>query len=78
MRSRENCPAIEREPGKLGGAWVFRCKRVPVMALFENLKDGASVEQFLEWFPGVENWKAQAVLDHATNSAHFHRVTLPS
>ena len=32
--------------------------------LFENLKDGASVEQFLEWFPGVDGAAVEAVLDH--------------
>ena len=68
MTTWENCPAVEREPGKLSGAWVFRGTRVPVTALFENLKDGASVDQFLEWFPGVDGRKAQAVLDHAASS----------
>ena len=68
MISWEHCPAVEREKGKLNGARVFRGTRVPVTALFENLKDGASVRQFLEWFPGVDSWKAQAVLDHAVTS----------
>ncbi len=64
MTNWETCPAIERDPGKLGGAWVFRGTRVPVSALFENLKDGASVEQFLEWFPGVDLAAVEAVLEH--------------
>ena len=68
MTTWENCPAVEREPGKLSGLQVFRDTRVPVTALFENLKDGASLEQFLEWFPGVDGWKTQAVLDHAARS----------
>ena len=68
MTSWEHCPAVEREKGKLSGAWVFRGTRVPVTALFENLKDGASVDQFLEWFPGVDGWKTQAVLEHAARS----------
>ena len=38
--------------------------RVPLSALFENLKDGASIEQFLEWFPGVKRWQVETVLDH--------------
>ena len=41
---------------------MFTGTRVPVSALFENLQDGASVERFLEWFPGVDRWKAEAVL----------------
>ena len=45
------CPAVESVPGKVSGAWVFKGTRVPVRALFENLEDGASVKDFLEWFP---------------------------
>src|SRR5712664_1749212 len=47
------CPAVERQPSKVSGAWVFKGTRVPVRALFENLQGGARVEDFLEWFPGV-------------------------
>ena len=68
MTDWETCPAVERDPGKCGGAWVFRGTRVPVAALFENLKDGAALEQFLAWFPGVASWQAAAVLEHAAQS----------
>ena len=64
MTSWETCDAVERHPDKVSGAWVFRGTRVPVSTLFENLKDGASIEQFLEWFPGVEGREVEAVLDH--------------
>ena len=47
------CPAVERVPGKVSGAWVFKTTRVAVRALFENLEDGATVNDFLAWFPGV-------------------------
>ena len=60
----ENYSAIERDPEKVSGAWVFRGTRVPVAALFENLREGSTIEQFLEWFPGVERWQAESVLDH--------------
>ena len=56
--------AIERSPEKVSGAWVFRGTRVPLTALFENLKDGASIDEFLEWFPGVKREQILAVLDH--------------
>ncbi len=62
------CPAVERDPAKLGGAWVFRGTRVPVSALFENLGGGATLEQFLSWFPGVVREQADAVLEHAARS----------
>ena len=62
------CPAVESVPGRLSGAWVFTGTRVPVSALFENLESGATIEQFLDWFEGVEEWKVRAVLEHAAKS----------
>ncbi len=62
------CPAVEQDPDKVSGAWLFRGTRVPVSSLFENLRDGATVEQFLDWFPGVERWQVESVLDHETRS----------
>ena len=64
MIAWEMCEAVERDPNKVSGVWVFRGTRIPVSALFENLKDGASTEQFLQWFPGVERWQVETVLDH--------------
>ena len=63
------CAAVERHPGRVSGAWVFRGTRVPVAALFENLEDGALVSQFVEWFPGVTLDQVRAVLEHAARSA---------
>jgi len=56
------CAAVERVPGKVSGAWVFKNTRVPVRALFENLEDGATVNEFLSWFPGVTRAQVEAVL----------------
>ncbi|MGQ0541934.1 MAG: DUF433 domain-containing protein [Blastocatellia bacterium] len=56
--------AIERNPAKVSGVWLFRDARVPISSLFENLKDGVSIDQFLEWFPGVKREQVLAVLDH--------------
>lgn len=64
-----SCHAVERDPDRVSGAWVFRGTRVPVAALFENLEDDASLHEFLEWFPGVSAAQARAVLDHAARSA---------
>lgn len=68
MTDWETCPAVESVPGKLSGAWVFTGTRLPVSALFENLESGATVEEFMEWFPPVDEWKVRAVLQHAANS----------
>ena len=55
-------------PGKVSGAWVFKATRVPVRALFENLEAGATVNEFLTWFPGVTREQVEAVLEHAERS----------
>ncbi len=68
MLEWSNCSAVERSAVKMSGAWVFRGTRVPVKALFENLEDGASVGDFLEWFPGVAREQVVAVLDFAEQS----------
>jgi len=62
------CAAVERDPGKISGAWAFKGTRVPVKALFENLEDGASVDDFLDWFPGVTREQIHAVLECAQRS----------
>ena len=62
------CPAVERDPQRLGGIWVFRGTRIPVSALFENLEDGAQISQFVEWFPGVTLSQVRTVLDYAAKN----------
>jgi uncharacterized protein (DUF433 family) len=62
----DNCPEMERQPGKVSGVWVFKGTRVPVQALFENLESGASLDDFLEWFPGVTRRQVEAVLEYVS------------
>ena len=62
------CTAVERTAGKVSGAWLFCGTRVPVTALFENLEDGATIDDFVEWFPGVDREQAVAVLAFAEQS----------
>lgn len=64
MKNWETIEAVERHPDKVSGAWVFRGTRVPVAALFENLRDGASIDEFLTWFPGVQRSQVEAILDY--------------
>ena len=70
MEKWEDLAAIERDPNKVSGVWVFRGTRVPVAALFENLRDGASVDEFLEWFPGVSCAQVEMVLDYEVCQLH--------
>jgi uncharacterized protein (DUF433 family) len=68
------CQAVERDPLKVSGAWVFRGTRVAVSALFENLEGGATVDQFVQWFPGVTREQIDAVLEHAARSVSVRAV----
>jgi uncharacterized protein (DUF433 family) len=58
------CSAVEQDEERVSGAWVFPGTRVPVVALFENLEAGATLEDFLSWFPGVNRDQVESVLDH--------------
>ena len=62
------CNALERDPARLSGAWVFKGSRVPVRTLFENLEAGASVDDFVVWFQGVSKEQVLQILRHAEQS----------
>ncbi len=64
MTNWNTCPAVERVPGRVSGAWVFSGTRIPLFALYENLASGATIDEFIEWFPGVDEWQVRAVLEH--------------
>jgi uncharacterized protein (DUF433 family) len=68
MLDWKDCAAVERPLDRVSGAWVFKGTRVPVRALFENLEEGAGVDDFLQWFPGVTRDQVVAVLAHAEHS----------
>ena len=68
MTDWTKCAAVESVPDRLSGAWVFAGTRLPVSSLFENLESGATVEEFVDWFDGVEEWKVRAVLQHVSAS----------
>ena len=69
MMDWSTCDAVEKDAARVSGAWVFRGTRVPVAALFENLEDGACVNDFVQWFPGVSAEQVRAVLEHAARSS---------
>lgn len=59
-----DCDAVEQDPQRMSGACLFAGSRVPVTALFEHLEAGATIDEFVEWFPGVERQQVIAVLRH--------------
>jgi uncharacterized protein (DUF433 family) len=48
--------------------WRFKGTHVPATLLFENLEVGATVNDFLEWYPGVSREQVLAVLEFAERS----------
>ncbi len=59
------CQVIRIDRQILGGVPCFAGTRVPLRSLFDHLKLGYSVDEFLEQFPTVTQVQAQAVLDEA-------------
>ena len=62
------CAAVESVPGKLSGAWVLRGTRMPVATIFQNLEAGASLDDILCWFDGLDREQVKAVIDFAARS----------
>ncbi len=56
---------ITSSPDVLGGTPVFAGTRVPVRTLFEYLKAGDSLDDFLSDFPTVTRSQAQEVLERS-------------
>ncbi len=62
------CPAVESVPGKVSGAWVLRGTRMPVSVIFQNLEAGASLDDIMEWFEGLDREQVKAVIEFVTRS----------
>ena len=67
MTDWTDCQAVERSPERVSGAWVFSGTRIPLHALYENLASGASIDDFIKWFPGVKEEQVRSVLEHEAN-----------
>jgi uncharacterized protein (DUF433 family) len=71
MSKHDLLTVVERHPGKVSGELVFGGTRVPASALFENLQDGASIDQFLDWFPGVTRDQVEALLGDQDTGEYY-------
>ncbi|HEX8230058.1 MAG TPA: DUF433 domain-containing protein [Chloroflexia bacterium] len=56
---------IIRDPEIMSGTPVFKGTRVPIKSLFDYLRGGDTLDDFLESFPSVERAQAEAVLELA-------------
>ena len=65
LGTRQLTELITFDPEIVSGTPVFRGTRVPVRNLFDYLKGGHDLAEFLEDFPSVTEEQAKSVLDLA-------------
>ena len=63
---------IHSDPEILGGTLVFKGTRVPVQSLFDHLKAGDSIDDFLTGFPSVKRSQVLAVLKEMETEVLAH------
>ncbi|MDQ3704657.1 MAG: DUF433 domain-containing protein [Chloroflexota bacterium] len=56
---------ITRDPEIMSGTPVFKGTRVPIKSLFDYLRGGDTLDEFLESFPSVEREQAEALIESA-------------
>ena len=59
----------------MSGAWVLRGTRMPVATIFQNLEAGASLDDILCWFDGLDREQVKAVIDFAARSLEIPAPT---
>ncbi|NER05131.1 MAG: DUF433 domain-containing protein [Okeania sp. SIO3C4] len=59
----ENSSIISTSPEIMGGTPVFAGTRVPVETLFDYLKAGESIDDFLDGFPSVTQEQVTELLE---------------
>lgn len=62
------CNVVESDPDRMSGAWVLKGTRMPVSAIFENIAVGASIDDIMEWFDGLDREQVRAVVEFAARS----------
>ena len=68
------CPAVERSPVKMSGAWVLKGTRMPVATIFENLAAGAGLDDVLTWYEGLDRKQVRAVIEFAARSLDLSAI----
>lgn len=67
---------ITISPNIQSGEPVFSNTRVPVKNLFDYIKTGHSLDEFLEDFPSVTKEQAIRVIEHFENLLQFQSATV--
>lgn len=65
MIKKKSNKIISRDKEILGGTPVFKGTRVPIKTLWDYLKAGDTIEDFLEDFPSVDRVQAIALIERA-------------
>ena len=71
MINWSNCQAVESAKERVSCSLVFAGSRVPIAALFENLEDGITAQEFTEIFPGIKLEQVKAVLDFLAKNSLY-------
>jgi uncharacterized protein (DUF433 family) len=61
----KNIQIVSTSPDIMGGTPVFSDTRVPVQTLFDYLKEGESIDDFLDGFPTVTREQVVGLLEAA-------------
>ncbi len=68
------CPVAERNPEIMSGAWVLRGTRMPISGVIENIQAGATIDDVMEWFAGLNRNHVEKVVEFAVRNG----VELPA
>ena len=68
-----DCLGVERDPGRLAGAWTFGHTRLPIWTVFENLAGGSTIQEITENFH-VTDEQVRTVLVHASKMLQEDRL----
>lgn len=58
------CPGVWRNPKRMSGAWCFDRGRITVSSLFQNVRSGMTLDEYLLVFPMKNEHNVSAVLRH--------------
>jgi uncharacterized protein (DUF433 family) len=61
----KSTPIVSISPDLMGGTPVFSDTRVPIQTLFDYLKGGESIDDFLDGFPTVTRAQVIGLLEQA-------------
>ena len=69
-----DCPGVQRDPGRLAGAWTIEDTRMPIHIIFGNLATGATIREVTEWYEGVTEEQIKNLLAHAAKMLEEDRI----